>query len=147
MPGAVARGPPSAAQPRVFIAQAALQLGLPEAQHASQFVRRHRLFQQTTNLLQAKPGVLQRQGPVQARELRGGIVAIARVAVDRLGLEQTRVAILAQRLDRHLRQTTELTDLEHAAPLCTRCYLLASSTRSQCTPSSKGRVKGCTGDF
>jgi hypothetical protein len=65
-------------------------------------------------------------------------------------LMQPELRIIAQRLDRHLGDSTQIPDLEHDAPRYPVCLVLASTCRGlgisypgshQYTTSPKGRVK------
>jgi len=73
-------------EPGMFLAEREFQLCPPQAQHAAQFLRCHRLVQQAADLLEAEPEILERQYPVQARQLLRRIVAVPGIAVDPLGL-------------------------------------------------------------
>ena len=87
------------------------------AEHAADLVEDDVFGQRLADLLQGEAQVLQRQDAVQARELGGGVVAVAGRRIDRLGFEQPDVRVVAQLADRGLRDAGEVADLEHVAPL------------------------------
>ena len=101
-------------QPLLIRPDARGDLGLAQAQHAAQRLGREVLGEQRGDLLEREPQVLEGDDPVQARELRGGVEAVAAGEVDAGRLEQADLVVVAQHLDGYARQAREVPDLKHA---------------------------------
>lgn len=100
-------------QPRSRCRHRGLQFGAPQPQHPAQFPGADLLVHDVADLLESESEVLERDDPVQAGELSGGVVAVTAGRVDMGGAQQTGRVVVAQHPDRDTAVPGEVSDDEH----------------------------------
>src|SRR5262249_26262310 len=71
------------------------------------------------DLVERQSQLFERQNAIEARQLVGGVIAVARPPINMLRLEQIDIVVVAQQATRNLGDFRELTNFEHIS-LATR---------------------------
>jgi hypothetical protein len=93
--------------------QRGFELRAPQRQHAAHLLDRDLVGQQRRHLLEGEPEVLQRDDPVEPRQLARRVAAVAGRGVDAGRAQQPDRVVVAQHPDRHPAVAGEVADREH----------------------------------
>lgn len=93
------------------------ELGTPQPQHAAQLLDPEVVVDDAAHLVQGEAELLERDHPVEARELHGCVGAVAGPLVGPRGRQQPDPVVVTQHPHRHLAQAGELSDGQHVTVL------------------------------